>query len=112
MGKSIFWIPVSQGLPPTMPYGDYDTQISDDVIVTTRKKQVKIDYTVNGEWMHDVIAWMPMPDPYTGDNDESQIYDLDKVVKQLEDLRGEAEQFGVSGILDDIIEIVKGGYDK
>lgn len=36
-------------------------------------------------------------------------YDVDKVVKQLEEFREEAEQFHVSGMLSDIIEVVKGG---
>lgn len=36
-------------------------------------------------------------------------YDVDKVAKQLEEFREEAEQFHVSGMLSDIIEVVKGG---
>lgn len=36
-------------------------------------------------------------------------YDIEKVVQQLEELRQEMEQFGCSGILTDIIEIVKQG---
>ena len=36
-------------------------------------------------------------------------YDVDKVVAQLEELREEAKQFGVDGMLTDIIEIVKRG---
>lgn len=36
-------------------------------------------------------------------------YDVDAVVKQLEEFREEAEQFHVSGMLSDIIEVVKGG---
>ncbi len=36
-------------------------------------------------------------------------YDPDKVVEQLEEFRGEMEQFGCSSMLADMIEIVKGG---
>lgn len=36
-------------------------------------------------------------------------YDVDKVVKQLEEYKGEAEQLGVLGLVTDIIEIVKEG---
>lgn len=36
-------------------------------------------------------------------------YDIEKVVQQLEEFRQEMEQFGCSGILTDIIEIVKQG---
>ena len=35
--------------------------------------------------------------------------DTNKVVQQLEEFREEMEQFGCSGILTDIIEVVKGG---
>ena len=34
-------------------------------------------------------------------------YDPDKVVEQLEEFRGEMEQFGCSSMLADMIEIVK-----
>ena len=36
-------------------------------------------------------------------------YDPDKVVEQLEEFRGEMEQFGCGAMLADMIEIVKGG---
>lgn len=36
-------------------------------------------------------------------------YDMDKVVKQLEEYKGEAEQLGALGLVTDIIEIVKAG---
>lgn len=36
-------------------------------------------------------------------------YDPDKVVRQLEEYREEMEQFGCSGMLSDMIEVVKGG---
>ena len=39
-------------------------------------------------------------------------YDPDKVVEQLEEFRGEMEQFGCSSMLADMIEIVKGGGVK
>lgn len=35
--------------------------------------------------------------------------DVDKVVRQLEEYREEMEQFGCSGMLSDMIEVVKGG---
>lgn len=39
-------------------------------------------------------------------------YDVEAVVGQLEDYREEAQQFGVNGMLTDIIEVVrKGGVD-
>ena len=36
-------------------------------------------------------------------------YDPDKVVERLEEYREEMEQFGCSGMLSDMIEVVKGG---
>ena len=36
-------------------------------------------------------------------------YDPDKVVEQMEEFRGEMEQFGCSSMLADMIEIVRGG---
>lgn len=36
-------------------------------------------------------------------------YDPDRVVRQLEEYREEMEQFGCSGMLSDMIEVVKGG---
>ena len=36
-------------------------------------------------------------------------YDPDKVVKQLEELTDEMEQFNCTGMLSDIIEVVKAG---
>ena len=36
-------------------------------------------------------------------------YDPDKVVEQLKEYREEMEQFGCSGMLSDMIEVVKGG---
>ena len=36
-------------------------------------------------------------------------YDPDKVVEELEGYRKEMEQFGCSGMLSDMIEVVKGG---
>ncbi len=36
-------------------------------------------------------------------------YDVNKVVEQMEEFREEARQFGVDGMLTDIIEIVKRG---
>ena len=36
-------------------------------------------------------------------------YDADKVVEQLEDFREEMEQFKCSGMLSDMIEVVKAG---
>lgn len=39
-------------------------------------------------------------------------YDPDKVVEQMEEFRGEMEQFGCSSMLADMIEIVRGGGVK
>lgn len=36
-------------------------------------------------------------------------YDVDKVVKQLEEYKGEAEQLGALGLIVDIIEVMKVG---
>lgn len=36
-------------------------------------------------------------------------YNVDAVVKQLEEFRGEMEQFGCGSMLADMIEIVRGG---
>ena len=46
-------------------------------------------------------------------DEQPTAYDIEKVVQQLEEFRQEMEQFGCSGILTDIIEIVKqGGFGK
>lgn len=42
-------------------------------------------------------------------NNMPTAYDPDKVVRQLEKYREEMEQFGCSGMLSDMIEVVKGG---
>lgn len=42
-------------------------------------------------------------------NNMSTAYDVDAVVEQLEEFRGEMEQFGCGSMLADMIEIVKGG---
>lgn len=42
-------------------------------------------------------------------DEQPTAYDIEKVVEQLEEFREEAEQFGVSGILTDMIDIVRGG---
>ena len=39
-------------------------------------------------------------------------YDVDAVVKQLEEYREEMEQFKCGGILSDMIEVVKGGINN
>ena len=39
-------------------------------------------------------------------------YDPDKVVEQLEEFRGEMEQFGCSAMLADMIEIVRGRWSR
>ena len=36
-------------------------------------------------------------------------YDLDNVVKQLEEFRDEMKMFGCDGLLSDLIEVVEGG---
>lgn len=47
--------------------------------------------------------------PYSEIESAPTAYDVDAVVKQLEEYREEMEQFGCSGMLSDMIEIVKGG---
>lgn len=47
--------------------------------------------------------------PYSEIEDAPTAYDLDKVVEGLEGYREEMEQFGCSGMLSDMIEVVKGG---
>lgn len=42
-------------------------------------------------------------------NNIPNAYDVDKVVEQLEEYREEMDQFGCSGMLSDMIEVVKGG---
>lgn len=48
---------------------------------------------------------------YTPENTEDKpiVYDIDRVVEELERYREEMEQFGCSGMLSDMIEAVKGG---
>ena len=38
-----------------------------------------------------------------------KVYDVDKVVEQLEEFRDEMKMFGCDGLLSDLIEVVKGG---
>lgn len=45
-------------------------------------------------------------------DEQTTAYDVDKVVAQLEDYREEMEQFKCSGMLSDMIEVVKGGGVK
>lgn len=40
---------------------------------------------------------------------QTTAYDVDKVVEQLEEFREEMEQFKCSGMLSDMIEVVKAG---
>ena len=42
-------------------------------------------------------------------DEQPTAYDPDKVARQLEEYREEMEQFGCSGMLSDMIELVKGG---
>ena len=42
-------------------------------------------------------------------DEQPTAYDPDKVVKQLEELTDEMEQFNCTGMLSDIIEVVKAG---
>ena len=42
-------------------------------------------------------------------NDEPTVFDVDKVVEQLEEFRDEMKMFGCDGLLSDLIEVVKGG---
>lgn len=37
------------------------------------------------------------------------VYDAEKVVREVKDFEEEAEQFGVSGMLADIIEVIEAG---
>ena len=42
-------------------------------------------------------------------NNMPTVYDVDKVVEQLEEFREEMEQFKCGGMLSDMIEVVKAG---
>ena len=42
-------------------------------------------------------------------DEQPTAYDVDKVVEQLEELTDEMEQFNCTGMLSDIIEVVKAG---
>lgn len=57
-------------------------------------------YVTIGDIIHDTF------------NAQPTAYDVDAVVKKLEEFRDEMAQFGCSGILTDIIEVVKNGEDN
>lgn len=75
------WIPCAERLPvqyDTFYDGGgtgYHRRISDVVLVTIgrRERLVTLDYVKNGKWVkyrNDVIAWMPLPEPYREDKNE------------------------------------------
>ena len=68
---------------------DYANDINEDVIMAFAKDLLKA--------VQNVI------------DTEPTAYDPDKVVEQMEEFRGEMEQFGCSSMLADMIEIVRGG---
>lgn len=57
-GKSMRWIPCSEGLPE---YGEAVLTVNED-------EDYEINHVIdedNGEWFYDgAIAWMPLPEPY------------------------------------------------
>lgn len=56
------WIPCSERLPDALQA----------VLVTSTMGHVYISYIVHGnfEYGGDVVAWMPLPEPWKGDSDE------------------------------------------
>ena len=56
------WIPCSERLP----------EVGVSVIVTSKGGYVYTSNIAHGEWDYggDVIAWMPLPDPWEGADDE------------------------------------------
>jgi len=63
------WIPVSERLP----------EKDDDYLVTLDfewEREIEMGWLVDGEWLnangHAVVAWMPMPEPWEGDTDETK----------------------------------------
>ena len=54
------WIPCDERLPERKDHKD------DMVLVTTSEHAVRLDSFWNGKWVYctDVIAWMPLPEPY------------------------------------------------
>lgn len=74
------WITCENGLPKLCKVGSGDLQLSDQVLVTVlflNNKKVTVDtgFYTNKGWFTDygeyrdwkVIAWLPMPEPYKGE---------------------------------------------
>ena len=62
--KSLQWIPCSERIPE---YGEAVLTVNDD-------EDYEINHVIdedNGEWFYDgAIAWMPLPEPYKGEEYE------------------------------------------
>ena len=64
------WIPVTERLP----------FISEEVLVYHKRRQITVGWRIGvAKWFvcdgyetDDVLAWMPLPEPYKGENDESK----------------------------------------
>lgn len=70
------WIPCSERLPVQRDVfydgsGTDRVQKSDMSLVTIGggKRRISVDFLLNGKWVtyrNDVVAWMPLPEPYNG----------------------------------------------
>ena len=82
----IEWIPVSERLPEEDNCTGSGVQFSDDVLMSVlnivdEEDFIDFGHTIDGEWYSivekkriqngfDVIAWMPLPQPYKGESEE------------------------------------------
>ena len=66
------WIPCSERLPTETPgFFKWQKSYSELVLITVQKNgkaHVESGIRTNGKWLgcdeHEVIAWMPLPEPY------------------------------------------------
>ena len=82
------WIPVSERFPEEDNCTGSGVQFSDDVLMSVlnivdEEDFIDFGHTIDGEWYSivekkriqngfDVIAWMPLPQPYKGESEDAE----------------------------------------
>lgn len=81
--NEMHWIPCSERLPDEDHWlGGSGKQFSDNVLISIvncddEDAWVQVSHTIDGEWTLElpsyckIIAWMPLPEPYKPEEDES-----------------------------------------
>ena len=68
--------------------------------------------TFSQGYNHDGVVYVPLLEVRQNIIKAKTAYDVDKVVAELEEFEDEAKQFGVSGMVADMIDVVrKGGVE-